>query len=103
MKNYISFFILILGIISCNSDEDKSLEGNFEFTSKYSATVTVGGVVGIKERFFETGEVYKGSDRGKETIRIRIAEHSQLNDNCPNSMCYQEFLDVPRVNLKFVK
>lgn len=103
MKNIIYFLILTLGIISCNSDESKNLEGNFEFIAKYSATVTVGGVVGVRERFFEIGEAYKGSDEGKETIRIRIAKHSELNDNCPNSMCYQEFLDVPRKFVKFVK
>jgi hypothetical protein len=28
-------------------------------------------------------------------ITIRIAEHSKLNDDCPNSWCYQGLLDVP--------
>lgn len=65
--------------------------------------VTVGGVVGIIERTFEKGEIYKGTDEGGKTITIRIAEHSNLNDNCPNSSCYQEFLEVPREFLKKVK
>ena len=102
MKKIIYYFILTLAMISC-SDDDKHTKGEFEFISKYSATVTVGGVVGIFERTFEKGEIYKGTDDGKKTITIRISEHSALNDNCPNSSCYQEFLEVPREYLKFVQ
>ncbi|WP_456378201.1 hypothetical protein [Lutibacter sp.] len=101
MKKLIYIFILILGIISCSSDDD-NLQEEFEFITEYSATVTVGGVVGITERNFEIGEVYKGTDEGGETIKIRIAEHSELNEDCPNSWCYQEFLDVPQEFLKLV-
>lgn len=103
MKKFICFFILTLVIISCNSDEKTSLEGNFEFTNEYSATITVGGVVGITQKTFEVGEIYKGIDDGKETITIRIAEHTKLNDNCPSNTCYQEFLNVPKKFLKYVK
>ena len=66
------------------------------FIKEYDITVTVGGVVGIAERKFEIGEIYTGTDKGNEVITIRIAEHSELNDDCPNSWCYQELLDVPR-------
>jgi hypothetical protein len=103
MKKIICFIILTLGIISCNSDESIHVEGNYKFTNEYSATIMVGGVVGISKKTFEVGEVYKGVDQGKETITIRIAEHSELNDNCPDNTCYQEFLEVPRKFLKFVK
>jgi len=102
MKNTIYLFILALGIISCSSD-DKTTQEGFEFISEYTTTVTVGGVVGISERTFKKGETYKGTDEGEKTITIRIAEHSKLNDNCPNSACYQEFLEVPREFLKVVK
>ncbi len=101
MKKLIHLFILTLGIISCSSD-DKNLQVEFEFITEYSTTVTVGGVVGITERIFEIGEIYKGTDEGGETITIRIAEHSELNDDCPNSWCYQELLEVPQEFLKFV-
>lgn len=101
MKKLIYIFILILGIISCSSDND-NLQEEFEFITEYSATITVGGFVGITERNFAIGEIYKGTDEGGETIKIRIAEHSELNEDCPNSWCYQEFLDVPQEFLKFV-
>ncbi|MNF76848.1 hypothetical protein D3C87_1488080 [compost metagenome] len=105
MKKILFFFILTLGIISCNSDESTPTpaSGDFQFTTEYSATIAVGGFVGIVRTTYKVGEVYKGTDEGKETIRIRIAEHTTLNDNCPSNTCYQEFLDVPRTFLKFVK
>nr|WP_315195556.1 hypothetical protein [uncultured Flavobacterium sp.] len=102
MKKIICYFILILGIISCSSD-DKTTQGEFEFTSDYTTTITVGGFVGISKVTFKKGDIYTGTDNGKETIRIKIADHSELNNNCPNSWCYQEFLEVPRELLKFAK
>ncbi|PJJ09514.1 hypothetical protein CLU83_2878 [Flavobacterium sp. 1] len=102
MKKIICYFILALGIISCSSD-DKTIQGEFEFISQYTTNVTVGGVVGVHERTFEKGETYKGTDEGKKTITIRITDHSELNSNCPNSLCSQELLEVPREFLKFVK
>lgn len=61
-----------------------------------------GGSVGFIERTFEIGEIYEGTDNGGATITIRIAEHTELNEDCPNSWCYQEFLEVPREYLRFV-
>ncbi|TPG32597.1 hypothetical protein [Flavobacterium pectinovorum] len=103
MKKFICFFILALGIISCSSEQSTNSPANFEFTTEYSATIMVGGAVGITEKTFKVGDTYKGIDKGEKTIRIRIAEHSKLNENCPNSFCYQEFLDVPRELLKSTK
>jgi hypothetical protein len=102
MKKIFCYFILALVMISCSSD-DKTAQGEFEFINDYTTTITVGGVVGISKVTFKKGESYKGTDDGKETITIRIAEHSELNNNCPNSWCYQEFLEVPREFLKIVK
>ena len=101
--NFVFFFILTIFLFNCSKEEDPVLQGNFKFISNYSAEVTVGGVVGITEKSFEVGEIHEGTDNGGETINIRIAEHSELNENCPNSWCYQEFLDVPREFLKFVE
>lgn len=98
MKNLICFLILILGILGCSSDEDKTTK-NYEFTKEYTKQITVGGVVGVSDRTFKVGETFKGKDNG-ETIEIRIAEHSKLNDDCPNSWCYQELLNVPKEYLK---
>lgn len=96
------FAFILLCFTSCNTDDFKK-HGEFEFVSEYSTIVTVGGVVGIMDRTFEIGEVYRGTDDGGKTITIIIAEHSERNDDCPNSWCYQEFLEVPREYLKIVK
>lgn len=100
MKRY-SFLALIISFLlcSCGKDEDIALQGSFQFISKYTATVTVGGIVGVADRTFEVGEIYEGTDKGAATIEIRIAEPSELNHDCPNSWCYQEFLSVPRNHL----
>ncbi|PXY45228.1 hypothetical protein [Flavobacterium hydrophilum] len=99
MKKKIYFLILALGILGCSADEDKAPK-DFEFTTEYTTQITVGGFVGVSNRTFKTGETFKGTDNGKETIEIRIAEHSKLNNDCPNSWCYQEMLNVPREYLK---
>jgi hypothetical protein len=103
MKKLICFLILTLGIIACSSEENKPKEENFEFTAEYSATITVGGFVGIERRTFKVGQTFKGTDQGKEFITIRIAEHTPQNDNCPSNMCYQELLEVPKNYLKLKK
>ena len=99
MKKLICFLIFILGIFACSSDEVKATK-NFEFTAEYTTQITVGGVVGVRDRTFKVGETFTGTDNGKE---IRIAEHSTLNDNCPSNTCYQEFLEVPRAYLKLAE
>lgn len=105
MKKLIYFFILTLAIISCSSDDNHiaASEGQYVFTKEYSTTVTVGGFVGIIQRTFKEGEIYQGTSEGKETVAIRIAEHTERNERCPNSWCYQEFLSVPQEYLKLVK
>ncbi|AQS93153.1 hypothetical protein BXQ17_03255 [Polaribacter sp. BM10] len=102
MKKLIYILVIIFGIFSCSSDDE--IENNrYEFITEYSTTVTVGGVVGISERTFKIGENYTGTEQGNGLIKIRIAEHSELNDDCPNSWCYQELLDVPSEFLKLVE
>ena len=65
--------------------------------------MTVGGVIGISERTFKIGEVYTGTEKSGDLITIRIAENSELNNDCPNSWCYQELLDVPSEYLKMAE
>jgi hypothetical protein len=57
------YFILVLGMISCSSSDDKNTQEDYEFISEYSATITVGGIVGIEKRTFKKGETYKGTDK----------------------------------------
>jgi hypothetical protein len=102
MKKYFCFIITAFILVSCNTDET-STKGDFEFIKPYSTTIIVGGIVGTQERTFQIGEVFSGTDEGKETIKIKIAEHSSLNEDCPNSWCYQESLEVPRAHLKYQK
>ena len=101
LKIRIYFLILIFSIFSC-STEDEAVVQQYQFVKEYTTKVTVGGVVGITERTFKAGEVYPGTEAGV-FINIRIAPHSKLNEDCPNSWCYQEFLDVPRNYLKSMK
>ena len=100
---YSLLLILPIFLFNCSQDEPHGINGDFEFTSEYSTNITVGGVVGIIERTFEIGEIYEGIDEGGDTVSIRIAEHTKLNEDCPNSWFYQEFLEVPRDFLKLVK
>jgi len=101
MKKLIYLLVVAFGIFSCSSDNVTESK-QYEFIKEYSTTVTVGGVVGISKRTFKIGEVYSGTDQGKGIIKIRIAEHSKLNDDCPNSWCYQELLEVPNEFIKFI-
>ncbi|WP_028374969.1 hypothetical protein [Leeuwenhoekiella sp. MAR_2009_132] len=100
MKQLIYTLVLGIVLISCSALEDKNEQLNYAFITSYSDTVTVGGVVGTTEKTFEKGAVFSGIDDGGPTIRIRIAEHTKRNEDCPNSWCYQEFLDVPRELIK---
>jgi hypothetical protein len=102
MKKLIYLLVIISGVFSCSSDDEIENNG-YEFIAEYSSTATVGGVVGISERTFEIGEIYTGTDEGNGMITISIAKHSELNDECPNSWCYQELLDVPSEFLKLVE
>ncbi|WKK77190.2 hypothetical protein QYS49_08315 [Marivirga salinae] len=100
---YLLLLLVPFFLFNCSQDEIQVIKGDFEFISEYSALVTVGGIVGVRERTFEIGEMYKGVDIEEDSITIRIAEHTRLNDDCPNTSCYQEFLEVPRDFLKLVK
>ncbi|MDH5380830.1 MAG: hypothetical protein OEW75_08260 [Cyclobacteriaceae bacterium] len=99
---YIFYLILFSTLFGCQKNTI-AIHGTFEFIKEYTTTITVGGIVGITEKTFNVGEVYQGTDQGKDYITIRIADHSYFNDDCPNSWCYQELLDVPREYLMFVE
>lgn len=102
MRKAIYILIFMLGIAACSSSDDLK-KNEYEFINEYSAIVTVGGIIGVIERKFEIGEVYTGTDKGSGLIKIRIAEPSERNNDCPNSWCYQEFLEVPKEYLNIVE
>lgn len=99
---YLLLLLIAFFLFNCSQDEIQGIKGDFEFISEYSALITVGGVVGVVDRTFEVGKIYEGVYEGQDTILIRIAEHTKRNEDCPNSWCYQEFLDVPRDFLKLI-
>ncbi len=101
MKNLklLPIILFLIFAASCEQ-EDTTINGEFQFIEEYKAMVTVGGFVGVMERTFEVGEIYVGTDEGGEMITIRIEEHTDRNEGCPDSWCYQEFLEVPRGMLK---
>lgn len=101
MKNNLTILLAFSMILfGCEKEE---INGNFKFVLDYTTTVVVGGVAGTANRTFTADEIYEGTDSEGETITIRIAEHSELNEDCPNSWCYQEFLNVPREFLKLTE
>jgi hypothetical protein len=92
-----------LFLFNCSADECHDLKGDFKFTSQYSALIAVGVIVGASERTFEIGQIYKGVDAREDSIAVRIAGQTKLNEDCPNPSCYQEFVEVPCEFLYMVK
>lgn len=93
--------VLLFLVFSCEKNNSLK-EKSYVFVKQYSATVTVGGVVGITEKYFNTGDTVTGYENVTELITIRIAIHSDLNEGVPNPNSYQELLDVPSDNLKMI-
>ncbi|WP_316850975.1 hypothetical protein [Pedobacter agri] len=93
------FYIVLILLCSCKKKDDVQY---YQFIKSHCAYVTVGGVVGIREKCFAAGERVEGKQINNNTILIRIAAHRNENDQPPYSNSYQEFLEVPAENLKFV-
>jgi hypothetical protein len=94
ITKFISLAILLIMIVSCEKKEDPT-EKSYTFIKPFSATVTVGGFVGIKTLSFNVGDRITGNEKTAGMITTRIAEHSYLNDGPPSSASYQEFLNIP--------
>jgi hypothetical protein len=65
------------------------------FTQPYCEKVTVGGVVGVREKCFKIGDTIVGKKLKNGKIKIRIAKHSKVNEGKPSNMSYQEFMEIP--------
>lgn len=89
---------IILLSTSCKKNPDDT-KYTYIFVKPYCAVVTVGGVVGIKERCFSVDEIYKGKRIADGTAVIRIAGPSHLN-KVQGPASFQEFLAVPADYLK---
>lgn len=100
--SYILFLFIFSTMLSCDKVNNNK-ETNYVFVSRYCATITVGGVVGLAEKCFNVGDNVKGKLVLNGMVTIRVAEHSALNDGPPTSASYQEFLNVPSHNLRMVK
>ena len=94
INKFICLTLLILFMTSCEKKENTA-EQSYIFILPYSATVTVGGVVGIKTLSFNVGDTVSGSEITEGMVTIRIAHHTYLNDGPPSSASYQEFLNIP--------
>jgi len=94
INKFIYLALLIITMASCEKKED-SADKSYVFIKPFSATVTVGGVVGIKTLSFKVGDTILGSETTGGMVTIRIAEHSYLNEGPPSSASYQEFLNIP--------
>lgn len=96
------FFFLFIGFISCEKNKSGK-ENSYVFIKPYCDMVTVGGVVGIREKCFNSGDTVSGRVITDGQIAIRIAAHSELNEGPPGPHSYQEFLNVPAEYLKKIK
>lgn len=77
----------------------KNQERQYVFVKDYTATVTVGGFVGIREKTFQVGEVIKGNEV-PNGVKTRIAPFSVVNLGKPSSASYDEFIVIPMEYLK---
>jgi|SRR5690606_5239628 len=95
--------ILFLLLFNNCKKEGIRKESQYVFVKPFCSIVTVGGVVGITEKCFSTGDTITGYQKEEGKIIIRIAEHSYRNERPQSSMNYQEFLDIPLEYLEVLK
>lgn len=100
---YFACSILFLLLFNNCKKQEIIKESQYVFTKPFCSIVTVGGVVGITEKCFSTGDTITGYQKKEEKITIRIAEHSYRNEGPPSNMSYQEFLEVPLDYLEELK
>ncbi len=98
MKN----FLLIAFIVLIGVGMYWYISHTYVFVREYSATVTVGGVVGLGKVTYHIGDKVWGT-QSDEGVKIRIAGHSQRNEGEPSSASYQEFVLVPYEYLSKIK
>ncbi len=92
----VTLFIIILGSFFYFL---AAQEKQYRFIKDYKTTITVGGVVGIRDIIYHTGDVVKGK-KTTGGIKIRIAPFNLINLGKPSSASYTEFITVPTKYLK---
>jgi hypothetical protein len=95
--------MLIISILGSCEKKTSDKESDYVFIKSYCAQVTVGGVVGLAEKCFNSGDTVSGKEVSDGTILIRIAAHSDINDGPANPGSFQENLNVPSENLQLLK
>lgn len=90
-------FFLLLSVILISACEKKDTPDGYDyvFVESYCSMVTVGGVVGIREKCYEVGDTVTGKELTEGQITIRIALRSDLNEGNDSDFGHQEFLRVP--------
>ena len=89
----------LLAILFYASCKMPHTENEFIFVNDYCTTITVGGIVGVKEKCFYKDDVVVAESVTDSSIVIRIAGHSERNkENGPSS--FQELLKVPKEYVK---
>jgi hypothetical protein len=91
--------IILFGSTSCKKNDYDDY--TYEFVKPYCTEVLVGGIVGVMEKCYSTGDQIKGNKVKDGSVAIRIAGKGKLNDTS-SSANYQEILKVPYINLKIV-
>lgn len=98
----LTLFFLLSGFNSCEKNKDVK-ENSYVFIKPYCDMVIVGGVVGIREKCFNSGDTVSGREITEGQVTIRIAAHSEFNEGPPSPNSYHEFLNVPAENLEKIK
>lgn len=62
----------------------------YRFTQNYTTNVSVGGVIGIRSRTFNAGEIFNGVDEGGDTIKLSLGTSSIALQGASN------FVNVPK-------
>lgn len=100
MKTIKIFMTLVMVTVLFACKKKSGTDLNYVFVKPYCAKITVGGVIGVKQKCFKIGDIVTGKQADNSFITIRIAEHTTSNDGPPSPNSYLEFLNVPIDNLK---
>lgn len=96
MKIHKLFFLLLSVILIFACEKKDTPDGyDYVFVESYCTMITVGGVVGIREKCYEVGDTVTGKELTEGQITIRIALHSDLNEGNDYNVQFQEFLRIP--------
>jgi hypothetical protein len=67
----------------------------YTFVQPYCTKVVVGGIVGITQKCYQSGDTLPGRPLPGDQVELRIAAHNPANEGTPTNTTYQELISVP--------